>query len=375
MNTEFFSTSFTEARDRFHELAERAGAALDLLPLEATGPHGEPLSISIARLGPAAAEHVLLHTSGLHGVEGYLGSALQLQLLTEPPELVSNAAIVMIHVINPFGMAWLRRMNENNVDLNRNFRADGQFDGAPEMYHCLNKLLNPQSPPRRFDTFCLRAIWCVLRHGPKAPKQAVGQGQYSYPKGLFFGGERLEQESQLVLDWVRHHLASVRRIVSIDVHSGLGPYGVDSLLVHYPQTSDRGQVLDDRFGDQVKFDHGTEVAYRVSGGFLEQLERTMPEATWYTITQEYGTYGVLKVLKTLRDENRYHHYSPQVDVDHPAKRAMLQAFCPDDPAWRQTVLQRSRDLLNKAATLAFEPSLRPRGPRPLDTSDTTGSVR
>jgi hypothetical protein len=29
---------------------------------------------------------------------------------------------MLIHALNPFGFAWLRRVNEANVDLNRNFQ-------------------------------------------------------------------------------------------------------------------------------------------------------------------------------------------------------------------------------------------------------------
>lgn len=38
----------------------------------------------------------------------------------------------MVHVLNPYGMAWLRRVNENNVDLNRNFRAADDNDAMDQ---------------------------------------------------------------------------------------------------------------------------------------------------------------------------------------------------------------------------------------------------
>ena len=62
--------------------------------------------------------------SGTHGVEGFAGSALQVGLLDEgiQNELSPESAVLMIHAINPYGMAHLRRFNEDNVDLNRNFR-------------------------------------------------------------------------------------------------------------------------------------------------------------------------------------------------------------------------------------------------------------
>ena len=73
----------------------------------------------------------IVHSSGVHGVEGYAGSAIQLALL----ELLTSASqnknkgksnaqnrptIVMVHAVNPVGMNQYRRCNENNVDLNRN---------------------------------------------------------------------------------------------------------------------------------------------------------------------------------------------------------------------------------------------------------------
>ena len=32
-----------------------------------------------------------------------------------------NLSIVLLHASNPYGFAWGRRVNEDNVDLNRNF--------------------------------------------------------------------------------------------------------------------------------------------------------------------------------------------------------------------------------------------------------------
>ena len=51
--------------------------------------------------------------------------SLQLALLDAPPAPGPGDALVLVHVLNPYGMAWLRRTNENNVDLNRNFLLDG----------------------------------------------------------------------------------------------------------------------------------------------------------------------------------------------------------------------------------------------------------
>src|SRR6266567_3145741 len=117
----FFCTDYFGARNRFRELVRTVGGRLETISIDAKGPKGEDLSIDIAWFGVATPRRVLLHSSGLHGVEGFAGSAIQLQLLNDLPAIPEDAALIVVHVLNPYGMAWLRRFNENNVDLNRNF--------------------------------------------------------------------------------------------------------------------------------------------------------------------------------------------------------------------------------------------------------------
>ncbi len=343
-----FSASFTEARDRFLAAAHSAGAKLHSLTLDAAGPRDETLTIDIAWLGNEAPQRALLHTSGLHGVEGFLGSAIQVGLLRSPPPSSADAALVLIHTINPFGMAWLRRVNENNVDLNRNFLPAGRpYRGAPEAYHRLNKLLNPPSPPA-FDFFTLRALWHIARHGFAQMKQAVASGQYEYPQGLFFGGHQLEQGPKLLLAWLKQEFVGVRRVAAIDVHSGLGHYGEDTLLVSYPKESNRYATLHSCFEKKVSSYDTSGIAYPVAGGFLDALEREMPKIDWLCIGQEFGTYKPLRVLRALRDESRWHHYGDNRQLDHKSKMNLLEAFCPADLCWRQAVVRRGQQLVEKA---------------------------
>ena len=191
MASEHFSPDYVTARSRFRRAVESSGGRLKLLDLNAKGPDGEDLTIDIGWLGNPAPRRVLLHSSGLHGVEGFAGSAIQLQLLEEVPAIPDDGAIVLVHVLNPYGMTWLRRFNENNVDLNRNFLAQAEdYDGAPESYGKLNSFLNPPTPPSA-DFYYVKPAWLILRHGMTTLKQAVAGGQYKYPNGLFFGGEKL----------------------------------------------------------------------------------------------------------------------------------------------------------------------------------------
>ena len=87
------------------------------LELEGQGPAGETLAIQIALVGASAPRRALIQTSGLHGVVGFRGSAIQLRIMASlSPPADSGDAMVLVHGINPHGMAWLRRVNENSVD-------------------------------------------------------------------------------------------------------------------------------------------------------------------------------------------------------------------------------------------------------------------
>src|SRR5262249_12016820 len=177
---------------------------------------------------------VLLHSSGLHGVEGFAGSAIQLQLLQNVPTLSSGMTLVIAHVLNPYGMAWLRRVNENNVDLNRNFREDRAYRGAPPAYASLDGFLNPRTPPAA-DFYFVKAAWLVLRYGMAALKQSVVGGQYEFPKGLFFGGKQMEDGPTQYASFVAQRLGGAEKAIVIAVHTGLGKFGKDLLVGDSPE--------------------------------------------------------------------------------------------------------------------------------------------
>jgi hypothetical protein len=349
IGTSFFSNDYYTARSRFREAAGRAGATLETLTLDARGPHGEDLSIDIAWFGAAHPERVLLHSSGLHGVEGFAGSAIQLQLLDKLPAITTNGALVLVHILNPYGMAWLRRVNEENVDLNRNSLFGGEeYSGAPQMYGQLDPLLNPPSPPAP-DAYLVKVTWTILRYGMPALKQAVAGGQYEFPRGLFFGGKGLQTGLRLYHAFLQRHLAAAKRIVAIDVHTGLGKYGKDTLLVDAAHLNEMREA----FGDRVSpLDPVRSVAYRVRGGLQSMIFGLNSEAEVSFIGQEIGTYSPVRIIHVLREENRWHHFG-EGGLEHPVKKQLKRSFCPDDETWRSDVLLRGSELLNRAARIVF----------------------
>src|SRR3954462_11388356 len=118
-----FPGRFAEGRACFREAAGAAGAVVASYLNPERGPDGEALSTETAWLGPKNASRLLFAQSGTHGAEGFCGSGIETGWLQSGifKQLPADTAVLMIHAINPYGFAWVRRVTEDNIDLNRNF--------------------------------------------------------------------------------------------------------------------------------------------------------------------------------------------------------------------------------------------------------------
>ncbi len=97
---------------------------------------------------------LIILTTGEHGAEGYVGSAMMKLFIEEYLDQLNSqdTGLLLVHAINPWGMKHMRRVNPRNVDLNRNFvwdEADLNPAANPN-YSSLNPLLNPQKSLRGY---------------------------------------------------------------------------------------------------------------------------------------------------------------------------------------------------------------------------------
>jgi hypothetical protein len=344
---DYFSKDYASARSRFIAAACAAGARMDELHLDAMGPNGIPLATEIAWLGSDEPERVFIHSSGIHGVEGFAGSAVQLALLSSEISIPDDTALIVVHCLNPYGMAWLRRVNENNVDLNRNFVVDEtDRTGAADHYHQLNDLLNPSGLPGS-DLFYLHAVRSILKYGMPALKQTIAEGQYEYPDGLFYGGKQFEQSATLYLGWLGLELKSVRKLFAIDVHTGLGKWGTETLFLRSSGSDhDDADRLRASLGRTLISDPVTAGAYDIRGLLSEVFDMLEPKPEWKFVLQEFGTYPGIRALNVLRQENRWHHHGDG-GVNHWTKRNLMKTFAPDSSSWRNFVVERGVSLCHQ----------------------------
>jgi hypothetical protein len=347
-----FSPDYATARQQFRQAASRLGWQLEQYPVGGTGPAGEQLTLDVASSSNRYAQGVLVISSGVHGVEGFFGSAVQAGLLEErsahtgPP-----VKCVFLHALNPYGFAWLRRANEDNVDLNRNFLLPAErYEGCPEKYAVLDPILNPQRPPSRWEPFTFKALWTIARHGMPALRQSIATGQYRFPRGMFFGGTGPSRTHQILAENLPRWLHGGRDVVHLDFHTGLGVHGTCKLLIDYPLSDRQRTRLTEWFGaDSFETVASNKTAYPARGGLGQWCVGRQFAAEYLFACVEFGTYGPFPMLKALRAENQAHHWgTPDADSTIRAKRRLKELFCPSEVSWRTKALKQSFDLVARA---------------------------
>lgn len=340
-----FTAGYAEGRDRFLRAAEAAGALTSRYESPARGPEGEALTTDCAWVGPREASRLLVTLSGTHGTEGPCGSGVQVGRLERGlwKELPADTAALLVHAVNPFGFAHLRRETEENVDLNRNFL---DFAGPlPENpgYDALHPLLCPDS----WDEATLAETGAALEayrreHGPAAFQQALSGGQYRHADGLFFGGEgptRARRALEAIFDALP---ATVRAVAVVDYHTGLGPYGHGERIVDHPLgTPEYARAEAWYGGDVTSPDTGTSTSAPLVGTNGRGIVGRDPGRRYTWIALEYGTQPLDRVFGALRARNWLWRRGEWDSPRGREIRAELRAcFAPEDPAWRDMVWDR-----------------------------------
>ena len=330
---------------------------LDSLEINEYDADGNSLCIDIAYIGKIDAKKMYISTSGIHGVEGFAGSAIQLEILNNIKEIPDDIAFIFVHILNPWGMSWLRRENESNVDLNRNFLyGNEQYTGSHPHYSKLDKLINTAILPKRYNSFNIQLFFHSLIYGKIKTKQAYAEGQYDFPKGLHFGGHKLEKGPNKFIDYLKSKLKHVSNCMWIDLHTGLGPSGEDALLVDLNSKDKKYKELKyQNFGHRIaSLDPKEGVAYKIRGGMQKGIELRFPEINWTSITQEFGTINGISVISSLRTESSWVHYSKLKDKDiinHWCKKDLLNAFRPFNKKWESKIIYRGLKLFNQTLNI------------------------
>jgi len=426
-----FSRTYEEARSKFRTAATAAGAELFALPVVVVDDDSkkeQKYTIDVAVLwsnsnnnnsssssssissSSSSSNGLTVHTSGVHGVEGYAGSAIQVAFLESlalhPP--LSLSTVVLVHAVNPYGMAHYRRTNENNVDLNRNALHDWEWEelmleekkntnGRYEAYRNFDELLfNPRQFPTTYDYRIgsyLSAMKGLILHGFDALKVAMVTGQYYQPQGIFYGGNQLQTSHRVLYNFFANEILprhdsqnnneggkSKGMVTWVDVHTGLGKSGTDSImgLGHSASDDDRQWWFRDaQFPGSSKnadaVTKGYELTRGITPGYYIHLFAAA-SSIWQDpplmLMQEFGTLPGILVAHALIIENMaYNHQPPtttttttttnyklQQERIRWAKKTTLPAFYRwNHPSWRKKILERGLTILMQSILRSSSP--------------------
>ncbi len=222
--------TYQAERALFVDEARGAGGAMSAHVHPMPGPDGQPLATDVARFGApiGEADRVVLVSSGLHGVEGHAGHGLQRQLVASGRlgSLPEGMAVVIIHGVNPHGWAWSRRVDHENIDVNRNFVDYAALPSNP-LYPEVDAVLNPSAVD--FDpadtSFLGEIMEFWSRVGDHTAMKTLNGGQYTFPSGVQYGGDHMAWSRRTLESVWDEQLVGADAAVALDIHTGLGPTG------------------------------------------------------------------------------------------------------------------------------------------------------
>lgn len=304
---------------------------------------------------PSAGEkqNLIVLTTGVHGIEGYIGSVMLDVFFEEiyPGLDKSSTGILVVSNVNPYGMKYLRRYNENNVDLNRNFILDwDSFDLASNQeYPKVKEFLGPTGAAGN-------ALWHevgfyaslakeALTVGADTVSDALLTGQYEYPQGVYYGGSGDEVSTVYLKDVFRQTLESeYENIVHIDIHSGYGPRYNMVIFNSVYETMNEAETKA-AFGYDYVLSYDSEGFYATTGDttdFYYRLAESMEsDKTLFSTCFEFGTIGdaffdTILSLKYTVDENRNHWYPTTNSVtEQIIHENYMELYYPTETAWRE----------------------------------------
>lgn len=342
--------SYENSRDRFRAAL---AAVRDLWPAARLTGHPLPCEpdLTIDWISANAAkkkEKLFILTTGEHGVEGYVGAAM-MQLFIEEflPRLdPRTTGLLLVHAINPWAMKHRRRVNADNVDLNRSFVRDlsAIADFNPG-YAQIDSFLNPQRPIKSVALskigFALRMPSLLLRFGVKRFREAALMGQYRHPRGLYYGGEELPEETRTLIALYQQYAIRYTRILHLDMHTGYGPR-YQMTLVNSAREKMTSQKTADRFGVARVAAIDPDEFYSIQGDqtdyVYDLVGQEFPEKRLYSAAFEFGTFGdslgaAIRSMRTMIFENCLHWHGGSKRARKWIEAEFLELYAPSEPAW------------------------------------------
>ncbi len=353
----YFAENYFKARELFRKAARGIGAQLQHFKCPDSGPTGEPLYTDTALIGNKSSKRLIIITSGTHGVEGFAGSSIQTAILSEVPgtSIPLDTAVLMIHAVNPYGFSHLRRFNEDNIDINRNFVDHPYAFPANENHYKVADILAPTFLSS-FSTRCVyfSLMLFLLSKGFNTMATAVAGGQNIHAKGLYYGGTSACWSNRTTSQIIKSHGETADTIILLDFHTGLGGKGRTTILINHQQPQAWRRALN--WWGQFNIPDTSKGVFfsKLDGSLSSRLYSMFPSQEVTAATVEFGTEGLWRRLKlnaliALQAENWLHHHGHMnSEQAFRIKNRLKEAFAPvDDDQWKVAVRDQGREIFKR----------------------------
>ncbi len=306
-------------------------------------------------------ENLICISTGVHGIEAYIGAVMVEVFLENILDTIdtSNTGIAIVNNVNPYGVKYGRRFNENNVDLNRNFIGDwDEFDlSINKDYPLVEGFLEPSGKIGNYFhnevSFYTQLAFQAVTNGVSTVTNALVGGQYEYPNGVYYGGTE-DQISTTYLKNVFNRIndSSYENILYFDVHSGYGSR-FDMTIFNSgfdPMTEEEAKLA---YGYDVIIAHDSEEFYATTGDTTEYFYSIIDSnKELYATCFEFGTLGDslmagIKSLKFTVEENRNNKYPTNNKTTQKIIDAQyMEMFFPSSTEWRTSAISSFTDAMN-----------------------------
>ena len=302
-------------------------------------------------------KNLIVLTTGVHGMEGYIGSVMLDVFFEEmyPTLNTKDTGVLIVANVNPYGMKYMRRYNENNVDLNRNFIEDWEnFDLSSNQEY--PKVVNFLQPEGKMGNafwhevgFYLSLAKEAIFTGADTISDALLTGQYEYAEGVYYGGNGDEKSTTYLKGVFNDCLESdYENIIHIDIHSGYGPrYN----MVIFNSVQDPTTEADAK--SQLGYDYiiaqDSEDFYVTYGDTTDYFYRLAKsknsDKNLYSTCFEFGTIGdgfldSILSLKYTVDENRQHRFPTNNKItEEVVRQNYYELFYPTETKWRTKTIE------------------------------------
>lgn len=361
LSQKYFTATYDEARSKFR-------SAVTTVPeniikqgsIAVANSANEDLTIDYKYLFKPNNKSLLILTSGIHGGEGYTGSAIQIMFLEKilKPDLLNRFNVLVIHGLNPWGFKHFRRTTENNVDLNRNFDINEdlfkfQNEGYQEIKSIVQSEHEISAGIYTKAKLFLKVIYKLITLGRKELSQSFLEGQFTEKKGLYYGGNSFEPQTVELKNLIESTGKDYSQIVHIDLHTGFGERGKLHLFGS-AKLNDIHKEFQNKIFEDMYIDNGEDDNfYETKGDLCAYIRKVFPDKKVAAMTFEFGTmnsqttFGGFNSMYNMITENQGFYWGYVSEKDKSViKNNFVNMFLPQQIQWRDQVMEQAETFLS-----------------------------